>query len=552
MPFLWIVLASAAAHLWCLGSRFYMDDMVIIRDNPVLQSGVFWESLPNLWTTLCLVIQHKLFGGSPAGYHAVNWLLHTATACALFSLGRTLLKDRGGDGVAWFAALLFAVHPLASEIPNYARTQDLAWVTLFSLLACRALAGFLTDGRVLWFAAAALALAGATMSKGPGLFHALMMMAAVGFLMFRKERWGRWKLHLACVLGVASVGVSILWFSGFLPNLLRFTDNWSGPRFIGHAYTLSRVFWEFAWRSLLPIHLCSDHQIAETAVRPGMGWLDVTDGVAKWSALGMLGMVALSLVFCWMRSTRVFGVCLFLFVAMILFRVTYVVPEFMPEYRIYPGMPWFCLGASVLLGGLWKLLPGEGSPRVFAILILLPCIVLSARRSWVWHELDDLCGDVLKQYPAQGRAVWELHDRDLAKGDWQKIIDRQKTVWPGVLQSFVQQSRSLAPVRDLNSGHFALADVACNGRYAIALAHTQGPSAGIMEIRRLEARMRQLRILPESNRTIWGYFHHARATILEMAGDDAGALESMKFEGVFKFTQADIGRLERKIAEKKP
>ena len=37
--------------------------------------------------------------------------------------------------VALFGALLFAVHPLASEIPNYARTQDLAWVTLFSLLA---------------------------------------------------------------------------------------------------------------------------------------------------------------------------------------------------------------------------------------------------------------------------------------------------------------------------------------------------------------------------------------------------------------------------------
>lgn len=387
MPYLWIVLASAAAHLWCLGSQFYFDDMVIIRDNESIRAGVIGGGISNKWTNLWYVLQYKLFGTSAVGYHAVNWLLHTATACALFSLGRKLLKDRGGDGVAWFAALLFVVHPLASEIPNYARTQDLAWVTLFSLLACRALAGFLTDGRVLWLAGVVLAFAGALLSKGPGMFHALMMMAAVGFLMFRKERWGRWKLQVAGIVGVACVGATILWFSGFLPNLLSRTDAWSGPRFIGHAYTLSRVFWEFAWRSIIPVGLCSDHQIAETVVLPGMGWLDVTDGVAKWSAAGMLGLAALSLGLCWMRSTRVFGVCLLLFVATILFRVTYVVPEFMPEYRIYPGLPWFCLGASVLFTALWKLLPGEGSPRIFAILILLPCIVLSARRSMVWHDL---------------------------------------------------------------------------------------------------------------------------------------------------------------------
>jgi hypothetical protein len=272
--------------------------------------------------------------------------------------------------------------------------------------------------------------------------------------------------------------------------------------------------------------------------------------VAKGAAAGMLLLAAAGIWLGWMKSTRVFGLCLFLFVATMLFRVLYVVPEFMPEYRIYPGLPWFCLGAAVLLGALWKRLPGDGSPGVFAVLILLPCVVLSARRSFVWHDLERLCADVLERYPGQGRAVWELHDRDLAKGDWQKIIDRQRTVWPGVMGSFVKEYQRLLPARDLGSGQFALADVACNGRYAIALAHTQGAAAGLMEIRRLEARMRQLGIEPATNRTIWGYYHHARATILEMAGDFPGALESMRFEGVFKFTQADIERVERELAGK--
>ena len=29
-----------------------------------------------------------------------------------------------------------------------------------------------------------------------------------------------------------------------------------------------------------------------------------------------------------------------------LFRVIDLIPEFMPEYRIYPGLPWFCLEAA--------------------------------------------------------------------------------------------------------------------------------------------------------------------------------------------------------------
>jgi hypothetical protein len=145
-----------------------------------------------------------------------------------------------------------------------------------------------------------------------------------------------------------------------------------------------------------------------------------------------------------------------------------------------------------------------------------------------------------------------LHDRDIHRQDWQKVIDRQRTEWPGVFKSFMDHNKLLMPKRELPSGHFAMADIACSGRYAIALAHAQGPAAGIAEIRRLEMHMRRLGIKPETNRTIWGYFHHARATVMEMAGAYPQALESMRFEGVFKFKQADIDRLEAKIAEKNP
>ena len=547
IPFLWIIAASALAHLWCLGSRFYMDDLAGIVDNEAVREGSFGQNPLLAWTTLGYVIQYKLCGMSPVAFHAVNWLLHTAVACVLFGFGRDFLRGRVDAGVAWFGALLFAVHPLASEIPNYVRTQDLAWVTLFSLLAAWALLRFLRDGgwpKLLW---TVLGIIGATLSKGPGLFHALMMTGVVGLACMTPEHWNMLRRRIWWMAGVLLLGIAVLWVSGILPNLLRATRHWGEPRFIGHAYTLARVFWEFAWRSVIPVALCSDHHIAETLVPPGAGWLSIPDTGAMWAAAAMLALTGFSLLLAWRKSTRLIGVCLFLYVATILFRVAYVIPEFMPEYRIYPGMPWFCLGAAMVLNAAWRALFIGVAPRVPALLLVGLCAVMSARRSFLWHDLDRLTADILHQYPAQARAVWELHDRDIAAGDWQKVIDRQRQVWPRVFHKFMEENRRLAPRRELPTGHFAMADVACSGRYALALAHVDGPAVGLAEIRRLESYMRRLRMDPVAHRIHWNYYFQSKVLVLEQAGNYQEALDLMQQEGVERFSRKDRGRIAEKL-----
>lgn len=545
-PWAWLVAASALAHLWCLGSQFYMDDTPAIRDNGLVLSGKFWQAPPDAWTCLGYIAQQRMFGFSPVAFHAVNWLLHTAVACVLFGFGRDFLRGRAAAGVAWFGALLFAVHPLASEIPNYARTQDLAWVTLFSLLACWALLCFLRDGgwrKLLW---CALAFIGATLSKGPGMFHALMMTGAVGLTAATADHWRLVRRHGWWLAAALLLGTGALWLSGILPKLLDATRLWAEPRFLGHAYTLARVFWEFAWRSVIPVALCSDHHIAETLVPPGTRFWNIPDTGAMWAAAAMLALTGFSLWLAWRPATRLLGTCLFLYVATILFRMLYLIPEFMPEYRIYPGLPWFCLGAALVLAALWNRLPGGGSPRFAAALILLPCIVLSARRSFLWHDLDRLTADILRQYPAQARAVWELHDRDIAAGQWQKVIDRQRDVWPQVFERFLAENRRLAPQRELPSGHFALADVACKGQYALALAHARNPAAGLAEIRKLELFMRLNRWDQMPHRAL---FNTSKVLVLEQAGHYQAALDWLHQPDLpHNLSPADVQRIERKLA----
>ncbi len=546
-PVLWIIAACALAHGWCLASQFYMDDFVGILDNDALKAGEFWKSLTLSWTQLGYLIQYRLFGTSPVAFHAVNWMLHTSVACVLFGFGRDFIRGEFSVSVAWFGALLFAVHPLASEIPNYVRTQDLAWVTLFSLLASWSLLRFLRDGGWPKLLGCVLGIIGATLSKGPGMFHVLMMTGAVGLTFMTRAHWCLLGRRAGWVAALVLLGGAVLWATGVLPNLVQGTRHWENPRFIGHAYTLARVFWEFAWRSVIPVALCSDHQIAESLVPPGSSGLRIPDTGAIWAMAGLLILAGFGGVLAYRKSTRLVGVCLSLYVGTLLFRMAYLIPEFMPEYRIYPGLPWFCLGAALMLSTAWKTLFGPVSPRVPAAFGILLFAGLSAKRSFLWHDLDRLTADTLHQYPAQARAVWELHERDVAASDWQRVIDRQRQVWPRVFQKFMEANRRLAPARELPTGHFALADVACAGRYALAITHVDGSAAGMAEIRRLERYMRSLRMDPGVHRIHWSYFFRAKVLVLEQSGDYQTAQNIITREGTDRFRKADIERIARKL-----
>ena len=103
--------------------------------------GLGWTQLQWMWTTthlghyvplswMTLGLDYVLWGMNPAGYHAVNLLLHAGNAVMLFFVARRVFRlagiERSGDGLAAavpaaFAALVFAIHPL--------RVESVAWIT---------------------------------------------------------------------------------------------------------------------------------------------------------------------------------------------------------------------------------------------------------------------------------------------------------------------------------------------------------------------------------------------------------------------------------------
>lgn len=117
--------ARAACLLAGVVGRFIWDDDAYVKRNPLLTKpdGLWriWSSantqsqyFPLTFTTLRF--GYSLWGLNPVGYHALNIALHCVNALLAWAVLRRLNVPG-----AWFAALIFAVHPV--------QVETVAWIT---------------------------------------------------------------------------------------------------------------------------------------------------------------------------------------------------------------------------------------------------------------------------------------------------------------------------------------------------------------------------------------------------------------------------------------
>ncbi|MCE5328455.1 MAG: tetratricopeptide repeat protein [Planctomycetaceae bacterium] len=255
-----IAALAVAVYLPALQGGFVWDDdyFVPIRadgvHNRMLLAGDglrdFWFSAKavDYWplTFTAFWVQWRLWGADPAGYHAVNILLHAVAALLVW---RLLLRLRVGG--AFLAAALFAVHPVC--------TASVAWISELKntlslvpfLLAAWAYARFLQEGRKRWYALALALFLTSLLAKTGGVMLPIVLLGMAWAL--------RGRLRLRDALQTApffflalAMGAATIWFDH---------NNAAGGAAVRQAGMAERVatagwaLWFYLYKTFLPVKL---------------------------------------------------------------------------------------------------------------------------------------------------------------------------------------------------------------------------------------------------------------------------------------------------------
>src|SRR5215472_6409395 len=144
-----IFVAAATFVLYCgtLSFEFVWDDGDQIINNPLIRS---WHSLPrifgsDLWFhtihnqfyyrplfVAWEILNFKIFGLKPWGWHLTTVLLHVLASCAVYWLARSLKIDRW---TAVLAALIFGLHPIHVECASWISAGSDSMVAIFYIFA---------------------------------------------------------------------------------------------------------------------------------------------------------------------------------------------------------------------------------------------------------------------------------------------------------------------------------------------------------------------------------------------------------------------------------
>ena len=141
-----LALLTAVVFSPALRAQFInFDDFAYVTENPLVQGGLSVKSLieASLSRTLALyhplavislMIDHAFFGMQPAGYHAVNVVIHILSVMSLFGF---LRSATGSPWRSALAAAIFAVHPLRVESVLWVAERKDVLSVFFGLLTLR-------------------------------------------------------------------------------------------------------------------------------------------------------------------------------------------------------------------------------------------------------------------------------------------------------------------------------------------------------------------------------------------------------------------------------
>lgn len=351
---------------------------------------------------LSLMLDARLWGASPPGYHLTNVLLHGACTALvfLFLLHVLRLSPRAQPTPALVAALggalLFAAHPVQSEAVCVITFREDLLVTLFILLGLL-LASRLpaAKGVARWLhgLGCVICLAAGAAAKDHGVVGPPLLLA-YGLLFHRRERAGAWGVVTACsFLAVAALQLARYLLKPEHSDIFNRPPDYLGGSFAQALLTQPRLALHQLGSILWPFRLCADYGPYNLAdLGAAASWLALACVLLGWAVLARRRpVVALAGGF--------YGLGLL--------PTSNLVPLYCPLADRYLYLP--LVGIALLLAGLGcEAMTSRRRAMLFAGLVLalvLVWIPVTRARQAVWADEARLWRDTLDANPYSHRAA---------------------------------------------------------------------------------------------------------------------------------------------------
>ena len=382
-PHLSIFLVAVCLYAGTITHEHVLDDLELIPNQPAIRDpwnvrdillGRYWGVLREqdvlyrpltIWTLGVNYWANEVMGLSgehPAVYHSVNVLFHalvSGLACAFF------VRLGVGIQIAWVVALLFAVHPIHTEVVAAAvnRSERLALGFGLGMLILH-----LGKRQMLW---AGVCFFCAMLSKE----SALLLLPLAVWMDWAMEGKMRWKQYGAYAMAIVGWFVLRSMATGDAVQAVLPIDNpLVEVGFISRLLTALWIQGEYLWLQILPWGLSSDYSFNQIAVVSTL-----------WNAqvLGFGLVLVGGFVWAW-RVRETFPVGLLALGGYgILFAVTsnvmLPIGTIMGERLAYGPSLFFCLLVGI---GLCRLPKQWVWPVVMMLVLVLAGLTLGRNRVW--------------------------------------------------------------------------------------------------------------------------------------------------------------------------
>jgi hypothetical protein len=424
-------LAVLIAYANSLSNGFALDANILVLQDPrirelssenlrlIAQNDYWWPTYSlgvyRPLTTLSYLFNWAVLGnGAEAtGYHLVNLVLHAVNVWLLFLLARRVL---GGAGTAFFAAALWAVHPIGVEcVSSLSGRGDL-------LAAMTVLGGLLLYIRgAHWAALFGVAAAGVLAKENAAVLIGMMALWDIAYGKFTRRR--------LAMYGAVAGSLALLWtvrqavyrdvpWMGWpmVDNPLLAAGFWSAK------LTAIKVIGMDLWLLVFPWRLAYDRSYGEI---PVSGAADAWAWLAVAVVAGLLAVVIARR----RRDPVIFFAAGFFAIALLpTSNLVLTIGNIMAERFMYLPAAGFAIAVAAL-GSRWNL--GRARVPVAAALVVL-FAGRTIGRNPAWRDNLALASSDVETAPRSFRVhemlAKGLHDRD-PRGNLDAAIAEEERAW---------------------------------------------------------------------------------------------------------------------------